>query len=187
MEISFPVLDKINAKDYGGPIKLLSFLDTSATDALIANYPSKYPCGHRDPKKMVFRPPKVLMPWLRAGGLLADLTVFKNVVVFDLQVSELFLAGHRERKLCPQCFFKKALDELAPTCPICRQRLHNGQRVQLVKYEILNIAQKKTIKHLRVNGGRAGYAVCCCGEFSGKDVSGENYRWDRKAREPRKV
>ncbi len=173
MELSYPSLEGINlAGTYSGPFILLKFLDKEYNGVV-----PKYPCGHKTNKVSIIRPPKVLIAHLRKRGVLADVGVTTDVVVFDRDRILMRVVGHRERSLCPQCFFAKILQNLDPVCPYCRKRIHDNDKVFLARYSDLGISQKKVTKALKVKHDGLSWALCCCaGKKSMPDIA-KMYFW----------
>lgn len=158
MEFSYPSLEGINlASTYSGPFILLRYLDSRYKGSV-----PRYPCGHKTNKLSIIRPPKVLLGVLRKRGFLADVGVTADVVVFDRDKVLIRVRGHRERTLCPQCFFTKLLQSLDPICPYCRKRIHDNDKVFLARYSDLGIAQKRLVKALKVKHDGLSWVLCCC-------------------------
>jgi hypothetical protein len=177
MELSHPSLKGINTPKYTGPFTLLSFLDVYYQGGAF-----KYSCGHKAARNSIFRPPKVLQKALDNRGLLATLINYDDVVLFDPERMKGRVSGHREKKLCPHCFFEKLLNQLDPTCPFCRKRMHHKDSVWLVRHSVLNLRQRRLIKPLKVKHEDVTWAVCCCSTAEVSDVFQEDFTWDSKSR-----
>ncbi len=177
MEFSYPSLEGLNTPaKYSGPLEVLSYLDVTQN-----GYLTRYPCGHKAARCTVIRPPKTLYKALARRGLLGAVGVFEDVVVFDLNRMQM-VAGHRERQLCPRCFFGHLLGKLDPTCPICGMRIRHGSKVWLMRYSSLAWAEKRKVKSLKVKHDSIIWAMICCETGSRDACLRQVYVWDGRSR-----
>lgn len=177
MELSYPSLEGLNTPaKYSGPLRVLSYLDVTQK-----GYLTRYPCGHKAARCTVIRPPKTLYKALARRDLLATVGVFENVVVFDLNRMQR-VAGHRERELCPRCFFSRLFAELDPTCPICGMRIRHGSKVWLMRYSSFALAEKCKVKSLKVKHDSIIWAMVCCEAGNVDTRLKQVYVWDGRSR-----
>jgi hypothetical protein len=109
--------------------------------------------------------------------------LYDEVVVFDVERMYHGLYGHRETELCPACFFDRLLNELDPVCPYCKRRIHNGERVWLVRYGELNLDQRHLIKVVKIKHDGFSWAMCCCSRAKKTAEYPTSYIWNAHTRE----
>jgi hypothetical protein len=177
MEHEFLSLQGIEkSASYQGPLILLKKLEYSQGYAK-----PKCRCGRTTDLTRVYKAPKVLLQPLSKRGLLAQVGIFEDVVLFDYYHLELWIAGYREDALCAKCFFDNLFFELGPTCPLCRKTIRQGKRVHLYPLTESNWRKwSKMIKVLSVLRENDRLFVSCCKDSHRQSPTNREYFWTQK-------
>ncbi len=168
----FPALESLDKQ--GGLFVLLSRLEY-----MNGRSRPRYSCGHGGDLVNIYRPPQALLAPLAKRNLLASTGIFEDVVVFDHYSLISRVYGHREKQICPKCFFEKLILEVGPLCPVCRKIIRKGSRVTLFELKETDKRRWSSLaKVMFVMEAKREWVLTCCGLKGRKQHDSKLLIWD---------